>query len=68
MELRKMDVAYENPIRYWIGKDDNKIYLNDHLGQTIYLRFDGEIFCVDCGKKIPKAYGQGFCYPCFSFK
>lgn len=60
--LDKMRTENGEPIQYYLSD----VHLNSYIGKTIRLEFDGTINCVVCGKKIPKTYGQGFCYPCFS--
>ncbi len=39
--------------------------LNELLGRRLELRFTGEIRCVACGRRTRKAFGPGFCFPCF---
>lgn len=39
--------------------------LNQYLGQTLHLEFQGKITCVYCGRVTRKTFNQGFCYPCF---
>ena len=63
--LHKMNVFFENPIRYELNFDE-KIVLNDFIGKKISLYFFGEIICVSGGKKTPKSFNQGFCYSCFT--
>ncbi|MEK6480196.1 DUF2797 domain-containing protein [Catalinimonas sp. 4WD22] len=63
--LLKMRVALENPVRYTLKLQEDEIDMNQLLGQTIHIAFDGRINCVNCGRAIKKAFGQGFCYPCF---
>lgn len=60
--LDKMRTENGTPIQYYL----NDVHLNPLIGKKIKMEFDGVINCVVCNKKIPKAYGQGFCYPCFS--
>ncbi len=45
-------------------KHESTISLNPYIGKKISLKFSGDIFCSECGKKTKKSYGQGFCYPC----
>lgn len=63
--LSKMRIEFENPIRYYLRLGENEIKMNDLIGKPIDFRFGGIIHCVACGRKIKKAFGQGFCYPCF---
>jgi hypothetical protein len=39
--------------------------LNELLGHTLAIRFDGRITCQYCGNITRKSYGEGYCYPCF---
>lgn len=42
--------------------------LNDALGKTITLNFEGEISCVNCGRKTKKSFNQGHCFVCLRSK
>ncbi|MFC2125332.1 DUF2797 domain-containing protein [Bacteroidota bacterium] len=64
-DLSKMQVHFMNPINYHLNLGNTPVEMNKYLGNKISIIFEGVIHCVDCGKTIPKAYGQGFCYPCF---
>lgn len=61
-----MPVEYGSPIHYKIQLGADEIKLNELLGQKLSIRFDGQINCVACGRLTKKAFGQGFCYPCFA--
>lgn len=64
--LRKMRTALDNPVSYRFTLDDTpQVDLNPLLGQTLALRYLGEIHCVHCGRLTKKSFNQGFCYPCF---
>jgi len=63
--LSKMQIAFENPVKYFLQLGEEKISMNDLIRQNIELNYDSIIYCVACGRKIKKAFGQGFCYPCF---
>ncbi len=63
--LSKMRTVSGNPVRYFLTLGGIEIFMNDILGKVIDLRFEGIIHCVACGREIKKAFGQGFCYPCF---
>lgn len=52
-------VAYELPL------GEEKVALNPLIGNPVQLRFTGQIFCSNCGKKTKKSFSQGHCYPCF---
>jgi len=40
------------------------LMMNDLIGQTIRLDFNGQIKCASCGTLTKKSYSQGYCYPC----
>jgi hypothetical protein len=63
--LTKMDSVFEQPVKYFLNTEQGKININDFLSQIIELEFSGEIYCINCGKKTSKSFGQGYCYPCF---
>lgn len=63
--LHKMHTHQDSEITYSLALDGEEITLNDYLGQEISLEFNGKINCVSCGNLTKKAFGQGFCYPCF---
>lgn len=63
--LHKMSVQDATPVQYRLTLNGETVLLNDWLGQSIRLVFNGHIFCSHCGKKTKKSYSQGFCYPCF---
>lgn len=63
-DLHKMHVEHEQPIQYRLNLSD-EVLLNDYIGHEIKISFNGVIHCVNCGRSIRKAFGQGFCYPCF---
>ncbi|MFT6802481.1 MAG: hypothetical protein ACJA2N_001669 [Salibacteraceae bacterium] len=63
--LSKMRTQLESEIEYTLRLGEEDIEMNDYLGSKISLTFNGVINCVSCGKVTKKAFGQGFCYPCF---
>ena len=66
-DLRKMRSFYDTPVRYELplyGSDT--IPVSDWVGKDLKIVHTGEIFCVRCGRKTEKSFGQGYCYPCFS--
>lgn len=66
--LRKLVSQPAHQVEYWLPLGEEKIYLNDFLGQPISLTFSGEIFCISCGRRTHKSFAQGHCYPCFTGK
>ena len=62
--LRKMQVTMQDTLQYYLPLDDQKVHLNPLIGQQVRLNFNGDIHCVNCGRKTRKSYSQGHCYPC----
>jgi Protein of unknown function (DUF2797). len=60
-----MKTLPEQPVKYLLNTEQGEILLNDFLGLNLELEYTGEIFCIKCGKKTSKSFGQGYCYPCF---
>ncbi len=65
--LRKMrtQLIAGQEVRYFMPSIDGEWEVNDFIGKRIGFAFEGRINCVDCGRLTNKAFGQGFCYPCF---
>ena len=62
--VRKMRTEDGDPVRYTLPLDDETVAMNPLLGKTIGLRHTGNIHCVACGRKTPKSFNQGHCFPC----
>lgn len=67
-DLRKMrgtvaDTGGDSVVHYTLGED--AFAMNALIGKEIVLRHTGNIHCRVCGKKIKKAYGEGYCFPHF---
>lgn len=52
-------------VSYYLPIGDDTIPMNGLLNQRIHLTFSGDIYCLHCGNRTKKSYGQGYCYPCF---
>ena len=63
--LLKMHVTLEDPVQYTLTLDGTAVNMNEMIGKEIHLSFEGRINCINCGRLTKKAFGQGFCYPCF---
>ena len=63
--IRKMKTEYANPIQYTLNIGDEVVDMNARIGKPIHIKWTGQINCVACGNNIKKAFGQGFCFPCF---
>jgi hypothetical protein len=61
-----MTTKLDAPVAYRLPLGEAELDLNPLLGQTLTLRYTGQIFCVHCGNKTAKSFNQGYCYPCFT--
>lgn len=65
--LRKMVIDHGSDVaNYQLVLDDQRISLNEKIGQPIKLEYLGDIHCQACGRKSKKSFSQGYCYPCFT--
>ena len=62
---RKMKTSLEDTVQYRMVVGDVEVPLNQYLGSTIHLSFNGVINCIHCDRKTSKSFNQGYCYPCF---
>ncbi|MEJ2044335.1 MAG: DUF2797 domain-containing protein [Reinekea sp.] len=53
------------PVQYRLPLGDERLYLNDRIGNPIRLEHTGKIYCLYCGEETKKSFGQGFCYKHF---
>ena len=72
-ELRKMpakingDGIVEYGLRLFdTATQEEQLYsFNELIGKEISFKFEGNIFCINCGRKTKTSFAQGFCFPCF---
>jgi len=64
-QISKLSVELSSPINYVLPIGDEEILLNQYIGKNINIAFKGDIYCINCNKKIKKTFMQGYCYPCF---
>ncbi len=57
--------SHDSPVSYLLPLDDELIPVNQFIGKALSLTFQGEIHCIECGRKTRKSYNQGYCFPCF---
>lgn len=57
---------YDVKPRYTLEFNNELIEMNDLIGSSVKVEFLNEIYCIRCGRKTRKAFGPGFCYPCFT--
>ena len=59
-----MKTQLADHVIYHLPIEKELISLNELIGKNISLRYENEIYCTSCDKKINKSF-QGFCYTCF---
>jgi hypothetical protein len=59
------DASEGQAVQYHLPIGDELLPMNEHIGETIKLDYQGEIHCVACGRKTNKSFAQGHCFPCF---
>jgi hypothetical protein len=64
--ISKMESSREDVVHYRLPMGNEKIFMNELIGQHILLDFKGKIHCIKCGRATRKSFAQGFCYPCFT--
>ena len=63
--ILKMKTELKNPVQYHLPMNEHFLGMNQWIGKHIQFRFNGEIYCLDCGQRTKKSFNQGFCYTCF---
>ncbi|HRN93819.1 MAG: DUF2797 domain-containing protein [Chitinophagales bacterium] len=63
--LNKMPTSFVHPVQYKLKLGDDNVLLNELLGKEIQIKWTGNIYCILCGRKTKKSFGEGLCYPCF---
>ncbi|MCC5900352.1 MAG: DUF2797 domain-containing protein [Halomonas sp.] len=67
--LSKMAAALPaNPdesVVYHLRAGEQRILLNERIGDRLSLAWGGAIACTHCGRATKKSFAQGYCYPCF---
>ena len=53
-------------VSYQMVLDDQRVPMNPLIGQTLSLKYLGDINCQHCGRRSKTSFNQGYCYPCFS--
>ena len=47
--ISKLSATLNNPILYKLNIGDSSFDLNNFIGKTIKIDFNGEINCIECG-------------------
>ncbi len=65
-QLTKMAVTLpaDNQARYAMRLGEQEMPMNELVGQTVTLRYQGEIHCLNCQRLTKKSFSGGFCFPC----
>lgn len=63
--LRKMTTIAGDPVQYQLRLGEDTVAMNDLIGQSIHIHYEGVINCKICGRKTSKSFGEGMCYPHF---
>jgi hypothetical protein len=63
--LRKMRAERNEPVSYFLPLGDFSVPLAPYMGNTLRLKYQGNILCIACGRKTSKSYNQGYCFVCF---
>ncbi len=63
--LTKMPAEAGLPVIYNLKVGDTRLPLNELVGRSIQIDFEGTIRCIHCDRSTNKSFSQGFCYPCF---
>ncbi len=61
----KMRVEHDSPVNYFLPVGEKEVFMNSLLGKNIFIRFEGKINCIKCGRETKSSFAQGYCYPCF---
>ncbi len=67
--LAKMETQLDHAsgvVSYQMVLDDQRVPMNPLIGQTLSLKYLGDIHCQHCGRQSKTSFNQGYCYPCFS--
>lgn len=64
--ISKMRVSAQNGhvAQYHLPIGEDLLPMNELIGNTISVKFDGNIFCSHCKTKTKTSFNQGYCYRC----
>ncbi|GAA0368902.1 DUF2797 domain-containing protein [Bacillus horti] len=63
--LHGLKHSYNDPLHYSVKFQEEELPLNEWLGYTLSVQYEGKIECIHCGRKSNKSFNGGYCYPCF---
>lgn len=61
----KMRVEHDFPVIYYLPVGEKEILMNSILEKKIFIKYQGKINCIKCGRLTKTSFAQGYCYPCF---
>ncbi len=64
--IEKMETQLSGEVLYWLPLDDERVLLNEYIGEIINLTYENQINCIICGRLTAKSFAQGLCFQCFS--
>jgi hypothetical protein len=64
--LDKMRIRPAATVAYSLVLNNDEFPINDFLGQSLSLTWEGDIHCRACNRPTNKSFSQGYCYPCFT--
>ena len=62
--IQKMQSELHTPVRYRLPIGEGTVAMNELIGSTLRLVYEGTINCIACGRKTSKSFNQGYCFPC----
>ncbi len=63
--ISKMRVENDSPVTYYLPVGEKEIIMNSIIEKKIFIKYQGKINCIKCGRETKTTFAQGYCYPCF---
>ncbi len=66
-QLSKMAVSLtdnKDSVDYQLVLGEQQVLITPLIKQKVTLKFNGEIHCLACDRRIKKSYSGGYCFPC----
>ncbi len=64
--IQKMKTEATSPVTYELSIGAASVGMNELIGHTLELTYQGKIHCLHCGKQTKTSFSQGYCYSCFT--
>ncbi|MBK7553010.1 MAG: DUF2797 domain-containing protein [Flavobacteriales bacterium] len=64
--LKMMATVEGGKVRYAMRLGEELLDMSSFIGQPFSVKPTGVLTCTNCGNRVKKFYGQGFCWPCLS--